>query len=317
MAIFLFIAGFVILITGANLLIEGSTSIGRRLRIPDLIVGLTIVALGTSLPELVINIFASAQDQTDLAISNVLGSNIINILVIVGFMALIRPITITGQTTSMIIPVSLSTTILLGIFVWRSIIYPGDVDTLNRWEGIVFVVLISFYLYFSIKTSIKKDDKSEDERKQILRWWIKPLAFIIAGLAGLYFGGEWIVGGAKVIAGLIGISESVVGLTIVASASSLPELVTSIIALRKNKGDLAVGNAIGSCTFNILFVLGISSIITPLPFNRESIADFIIVLFANILMFTFVFTGKGRLISRFEGALMLLSYGGFMFYVFS
>ncbi len=314
MSIFLFFAGIAVLIIGADKLVDGASDAGRRLGIPSMIIGLTILALGTSLPELIINVFASINGQTDLAISNVLGSNIVNILLIVGLTAIIRPLNIPGQTTFRDIPASLIATILLGIFVHDSVFSGTKHDYLSTTEGIIFLSLIVLYLFISVRTShsIPQDKEDESKIKRLPLW--KTISYIAIGIAGVYFGGEWVVEGASHIAILFGMSESVVGLTIVATGTSLPELVTSIAAVRKKNTDMAVGNAIGSCIFNIYLVLGISAVISPIPFLHSSIVDLTMVLIANLLMFVLIFTGKGRRISRFEGAIMVSLYIGFLVY---
>ena len=314
MEIFLFFAGIAILIFGADLLVDGASDAGRRLGIPSMIIGLTFLALGTSLPELVINVFASLDGKTGLAISNVLGSNIVNILLIVGLTAIIRPLTIPGQTTYRDIPASLIATILLGIFVHDSIFSGTEKDYLSRTEGYIFLALIVLYLFISVRTSHSTPKDKEDESKiKSLPLW-KTIAFIILGIAGVYFGGEWVVSGATHIAKLFGMSESVVGLTIVATGTSLPELVTSITAVWKKNTDMAVGNAIGSCIFNIFLVLGVSAVISPIPFLHSNTINLSMVLAANLLMFILIFTGKGRKISRFEGAIMVSLYITFLIY---
>ncbi|MFC2107744.1 calcium/sodium antiporter [Bacteroidota bacterium] len=317
MTIFLFFAGLVILVLGADKLVDGASDAGRRLGIPSMIIGLTILALGTSLPELIINVFASLGGQTDLAISNVLGSNIVNILLIVGLTAIIRPLNIPGQTTYRDIPASLVATILLGIFVHDSVFSGTSKDYLTRNEGIVFLILIAIYLFISVRTSRSiPHDTEEDSKLKVLPLW-KTILYILLGIVGVYFGGEWVVLGASHIAELIGMSESVVGLTIVAIGTSLPELVTSITAIWKKNSDMAVGNAIGSCIFNIYLVLGVSAVITPLPFHQSNVINLTMVLIANLLLFIVIFTGKGRRISRVEGVIMVGLYIAFLIYTLS
>ncbi len=314
MTIFLFFLGFVVLIVGANLLIEGATSIGKRYNISEILIGLTIVALGTSLPELIINVFASAYGETDLAISNVLGSNIINILVIIGFTAIVRPVMITPVTINRDIPVSLIATILLGIMVHDSVFTSERLNELGAADGILFLVFMAIFLWVSFKYR-QKDPQDKPGFGIIKPLWI-AIGYILAGLAGLYFGGDWIVDGVTEISVFLGMNQSEVGLTIVAAATSLPELATSIIAAIKKNNDIAVGNAIGSCIFNIFLVLGVSSLVHPMPFDSKSLGDLITVLLANLLLFIFIFTGKGRQISRMEGILMLVVYVGFIWFRF-
>lgn len=307
----LFILGFVILIGGASLLIDGASSIGNKLGIPAGITGLTIVAIGTSLPELIINVFASASGNTDLAVSNVLGSNIINILVIVGITALIRPIPVSKHTYFRDIPFSLVAIIILYILVQDTFLFKAEANALTRVDGIIFIILLIGFLYVYYRSS--KHAPPEGNTKQ------RPIAvaalFIVIGIVGLYFGGEWIVNGAVIVASDMGMDQATIGLTIIAMATSLPELVTSIVASIKGNPEMAIGNAVGSCIFNILLVLGVSSIIAPLPFLEASMTDLMVALGSTVLLVVFVYTGGGRKISRVEGGLMLLIYGGYLCYV--
>ena len=312
MEYFFFILGFVILIGGATLLIDGAANIGRRLGIPSGIIGLTIVAIGTSLPELIINVFASANGNTDLAISNVLGSNIINILVIIGITALIAPIPVFKHTYYRDIPFSLFAVGLLLFMVQGSWVPGADSGLVNNIDGIIFIVILALFLYIYYRSS-KKSAADESTGKMRPAWL--AVLFILLGVVGLYFGGEWIVSGALFVAGELGMDEATIGLTIIAMATSLPELVTSIIASIKGNPEMAIGNAVGSCIFNILLVLGVSSLISPLPFQSGSILDLIMVLVASVTLVVFVYTGKGRKISRVEGALMLMMYAGYLWWI--
>ncbi len=309
-----FILGFVILIGGATLLIEGAANIGRRLGIPEGITGLTIVAIGTSLPELIINVFASANGNTDLAVSNVLGSNIINILVIIGFTAIISPIPVFKYTYYRDIPFSLFAVGLLFFMVqdgWWAV--EGN-KVVNQLDGIILLFILMIFLYVYFRSSKNSKEVSIKQKQRPV--WL-AIIFIALGIVGLYFGGEWIVEGAVFVAGQLGMSEATIGLTIIAMATSLPELVTSIIASIRGNPEMAIGNAVGSCIFNILLVLGVSSIISPLPFHSGSMIDLIMLLVATVTLVVFVYIGKGRQISRVEGGLMLLMYGGYLFWVLS
>jgi cation:H+ antiporter len=307
-----FILGFVILIGGATLLINGAANIGMRLGIPEGITGLTIVAIGTSLPELIINVFASANGNTDLAISNVLGSNIINILVIVGITALISPIPVFKYTYYRDIPFSLFAVGLLFFMVQDSWWTSEGLKVVDNIDGIIFIVILIIFLYVYFRSS--KRSQAESIKVKARPAWL-AIIFILIGIAGLYFGGEWIVDGAIFVAGELGMSEATIGLTIIAMVTSLPELITSIIASMRGNPEMAIGNAVGSCIFNILLVLGVSSIISPLPFHSGSMIDLIVVLVATVTLVAFVYTGKGRQISRVEGGLMLLMYGGYLWWV--
>jgi len=308
----LFFFGFVILIGGASLLIDGAANIGRRLGIPAGITGLTIVAIGTSLPELIINVFATANGNTDLAISNVLGSNVINILVIIGITAIISPIPVFKHTYFRDIPFSLLAVGILFVMVQDRWFLSTHTNVVGMTDGIIFLVLLAIFLFIYYRSS-KHSPPEEKQQKQRGVWL--ALVFIMLGISGLYFGGKWIVDGAVSMAALMGMDESTIGLTVIAMATSLPELVTSIMASLKGNPEMAIGNAVGSCIFNILLVLGISSLIQPLPFQPGSLLDLIVVLIATATLVVFVYTGKGRKISRFEGGLMLGMYGGYLWFV--
>ena len=309
---FLFFFGFVILIGGASLLIDGAANIGRRLGIPPGITGLTIVAIGTSLPELIINVFATANGNTDLAISNVLGSNVINILVIIGITAIISPIPVLKHTYFRDIPFSLLAVGILFVMVQDRWFLSTHTNVVGMTDGIIFLALLAIFLFIFYRSS-KRSPPEEKKLKQRAVWL--ALGFILLGITGLYFGGKWIVEGAVSMAAIMEMDESTIGLTVIAMATSLPELVTSIIASLKGNPEMAIGNAVGSCIFNILLVLGVSSLINPLPFQPGSLLDLIMVLIATVTLVVFVYTGKGRKISRFEGLLMLGMYGGYLWYV--
>lgn len=312
MEYFLFILGFIILVGGASLLVDGASSVSKRLGIPAGIAGLTIVAIGTSLPELVINVFASIDGNTDLAISNVLGSNIINILVIIGITAIISPIPVFRQTYFRDIPFGLGASLLLFFLVQDMVIWGNEVNMLSQTDGIIFLFILALFLLVYYRSS--RNDKGLHEHTKSKSWPLS-LLFIAAGVSGLYFGGELIVDGAVFVAGDLGMDQATIGLTIVAMATSLPELVTSIIASVKGSPEMAIGNAVGSCIFNILLVLGVSSVIYPQAFMPGSILDLVFSLVAMVSLIVFVYTGSGRKISRVEGVLMIAMYAAYTWWI--
>ena len=311
MEYFLFILGFGLLIYGADLLVNGASAIGSKLNIPDTVIGLTIVALGTSLPEVVINVFASIRGDTSLAISNVLGSNMMNILLIVGTASIIYPLKITRSTTYRDIPVNFFAVILLALLINDAYFGFGEISRLGPIEGLFFLLLIIIYIVVSLR---KSKIENEPDPRSIGTPVMKSLLLLLLGVAMMVIGGRWIVNGTIKVSELLGISSSEVGLVVVATATSLPELATSVIAAIKKNPGIAVGNAVGSCIFNIFLVLGLSSLITPLPFDLTSTYDMLMVLLASILIFIFVFTGRGRQIERWEGILMIAIYFGYMIY---
>lgn len=303
------IVGFVLLIYGANWLVDGATSIGVRAKMSPLIIGLTIVAFGTSLPELMVNIFSCAKGSSELAIGNIVGSNTMNILLILGVSALVCPINVNRISIRRDIPAGFIATAML-YFMANDTIW-GSQHTVNWVDGIVLLLMGFAYL---LLTLLKNDDTDRSEDPQTPLSWGKTILFIVIGVVGLYLGGEFVSRNAQILARNWGMSENTIGLTVVAMATSLPELITSIVAARKGNSDIAIGNVVGSNILNIFIVLGISSLILPLKFDFTMNMQLFILFAANALMLLFVFTGKGHKISRAEGALLVLSYIGFVTY---
>lgn len=303
------IVGFVLLIYGANWLVDGATSIGIRAKMSPLIIGLTIVAFGTSLPELMVNIFSCAKGSSELAIGNIVGSNTMNILLILGVSALVCPINVNRISIRRDIPAGFVATAML-YFMANDTIW-GSQHTVNWVDGIVLLLMGFAYL---LLTLLKNDETDRNEEMQTPLPWGKTALFIVAGVVSLYLGGEFVSRNAQILARNWGMSENTIGLTIVAMATSLPELITSIVAARKGNSDIAIGNVLGSNILNIFIVLGISSLILPLKFDFTMNMQLFILFAANALMLLFVFTGKGHKISRAEGALLVLGYIGFVTY---
>ena len=305
----LLVIGFVALILGANWLVNGATSVGIRAKLSPLIIGLTIVAFGTSLPEMIVNIFSCAKGSPGLAIGNIIGSNTMNILLILGVSALIWPIDVDRISIRRDIPAGFVAT--LAIALMANDFFTGTARTINWMEGIALLLMGFAYL---LLTMLKNDPKEETEEVQGAMPWGKTVLALVAGIAGLYIGGELVSRNAQILAKQWGMSESTIGLTVVATATSLPELITSIVAALKKNSGIAIGNVLGSNILNIFMVLGVSALITPLPFDPMLNKQLLILFAANVLMLMFVFTGKGRKISRWEGALLVLGYVGFMWF---
>ena len=303
----LLIAGFVALILGANWLVNGATSVGVRAKLSPLIIGLTIVAFGTSLPEMIVNVFSCIKGSPGLAIGNIIGSNTMNILLILGVSALIWPIDVSRISIRRDIPVGFVATI--AIFLMANYLFPVQSNSINWVEGAVLLLMGIAYL---LLTFLKKDPQEETEEVQQAMPWGKTILSLLFGIGGLYLGGELVSNNAQILARNWGMSESTIGLTVVATATSLPELITSIVAAIKKNSGIAIGNVLGSNIMNIFMVLGVSALITPLPFEPMMNKQLVILFVANALMLLFVFTGKGRKISRWEGALLTLGYIGFM-----
>ena len=307
--ILLLAAGFVALILGANWLVNGATSVGVRAKLSPLIIGLTIVAFGTSLPEMIVNVFSCAKGSPGLAIGNIIGSNTMNILLILGVSALVWPIDVSRVSIRRDIPVGFVAT--LAITLMANFFFTEQAHTINWIEGVVLLVMGVGYLVLTI---MKKDPQEENEGTQQAMPWGKTILLLVFGIAGLWLGGELVSDNAQILARNWGMSESTIGLTIVATATSLPELITSVVAALKRNSGIAIGNVLGSNIMNIFMVLGVSALITPLPFDPMMNKELMILFVANILMLLFVFTGKGRKISRWEGALLTLGYVGFMWF---
>lgn len=299
----LLIIGFVLLIKGADFFVEGSSSLARFLKIPSVIIGLTIVAMGTSAPEASVSINAALAGNNDIAVSNIIGSNIFNGLVVVGICAFISGFKTNKDILKRDMPVNILITAILCVMI-------AD-GRLSRLEGILLLAGMIFYIVNMILSALKTRSSYPDEKSMPL---YKSLIFIAGGLVAVIFGGNLVVNNASQIAVSFGVSQNFIGLTIVAIGTSLPELVTSIVATRKGDSGLALGNAIGSNIFNILFILGMSSTISPLHILSESVIDCAILLVSGILLFVFAYTRKSM--NRTEGAICVLSYIGYTAYLF-
>lgn len=308
-AIIILIAGFVLLIKGADFFVEGSSSVAKKLRVPPIIIGLTIVAMGTSLPELAVSVTASLAGNNAIAISNVVGSNFFNLIVVCGTCALFAPLAIKKSTLKQDFPLAIGCGVLLLIVGYMGM-------ELGRVDGIIFLLIFAAYMAFLLRQALKaratsKEDEAAEEKKTIPVWLC--IIYIVGGIAAIKFGGDFVVNGASVIAKGLGFSDNLIGLTIVAVGTSLPELVTSVVASRKNEVDMALGNVLGSNIFNILLILGTASVISPMTFVMENIIDIIILTAVSVLVYIFAWTREK--IERKEGIVMLATYVIFMIYI--
>lgn len=309
----LLVIGFVLLIKGADFFVEGSSSVAKRLRVPSLIIGLTIVAMGTSLPECAVSVTASMSGNNALAVSNAVGSNIFNLMVVCGFCALFTPLAVDKSTLKREFPFSIFCALLLGVLGYMGM-------TLGRIDGVILLVIFIAFLVWMVKSALSaragkagEELAGEDsEEIQILPVW-KCIVFIVGGAIAIKFGGDFVVDGASTIAAGFGLSQNLIGLTIVALGTSLPELVTSIVAARKNEVDMALGNVIGSNIFNILFVLGIAATLSPITFIMENVIDIALLVAMSLLVLVFAWSKEQ--IRRVEGAIMLAIYGGYLVYI--
>lgn len=306
--LFLLIVGFGALILGANWLVNSATSIGVKAKLSPLIIGLTIVAFGTSLPEMVVNVFSCIKGSPGLAIGNIIGSNTMNILLILGVSSMIFPIDVSRISIRRDIPVGFIAT--FAITLMANDFFRGTSGTINWVEGLVLLLMGFGYLYLTFKQGGSEEFTEGQESMS----WGKTIIELVFGIVGLYIGGELVSRNASILAINWGMSESTVGLTIVATATSLPELITSVVAALKKNSAIAIGNVLGSNILNIFMVLGVSSLITPLPFDTKMNQQLMILFAANAIMLTTVFTGKGRKISRFEGGILTLGYVAFMLF---
>ena len=310
--LFLLILGFVALILGANWLVNGATSIGVRAKMSPLIIGLTIVAFGTSLPEMIINVFSCIKGSPGLAIGNIIGSNTMNILLILGVSSMVFPIDVSKVSIRRDIPAGFVAT--FAITLMANDFFRGTSATINWVEGIVLLAMGAGYLWITFKKSTENQESLGDSETPKALPLGKTIIQLVLGVIGLYIGGELVSRNAQILALSWGMSESTVGLTVVATATSLPELITSVVAALKKNSSIAIGNVLGSNILNIFMVLGVSSLITPLPFDMRMNHQLMILFCANAIMLATVFTGKGRKISRFEGSLLTLGYVAFMLF---
>lgn len=308
MSLLLFIAGMVLLIVGSNWLVDGASSLARRFNISDLVIGLTIVAFGTSSPELIVNLFASFNGNTDIAIGNVVGSNIFNTLAILGLTAIVTPIAVKSTTVWKEIPFSILAVLVMAFMANDMLIDGKFKDIISRIDG--FILLCFFSIFMAYTFALAKSSGPLKEVTTVEMSLLKAIIFIITGLAGLFFGGKFLVEGAVSIARFLGISEAVIGLTVVAAGTSMPELATSVVAAIKKKSDIAIGNVVGSNIFNIFFVLGISASIRPIPLATDNSSNFdmIFLIIMSMLLLIFVFLGKEKKINRLEGAIFFLAF---------
>ncbi|WP_251623959.1 calcium/sodium antiporter [Odoribacter lunatus] len=303
--IILLFAGFVILIYGADKLVDGGSALAARLNIPNIVIGLTVVAFGTSTPELVVNVISSVQGRSALALGNVLGSNIFNILAILGITAVIYPIGIKKTTTWVEVPMALFASILLFVTFCNDHWPVPASYVISRTEGIIFLCFFLVFVTYTLMLARKGECETIDIKPYSI---LRALLFIIVGIAGLITGGELLVKGAVSLAEAAGISQRVIAITILSVGTSLPELATSLVAARKKNVDMAIGNVVGSNLFNTFLILGTSAVIRPIPMSCADLTDIFVNILATLLLFLFIFTGKGRRIEKWEGIIFILLY---------
>ena len=304
----LFVLGIFFLIKGADYLIDGASSIAKKLGVPTLVIGLTIVAFGTSTPELIVSVMAAIRQVGDVAFGNVVGSNIANILLILGVSAIIGNLKVQHSTTWKEIPFSLLAAAALLVFSVAHKI-DGLGQMIYRFEGMILLLFFLIFMYYVIEMAHRNKGHMEDKNMKVkLRSPIISWSMISVGLIGLYFGGRWVVEGATFIAQQWGLSQLLISSTVVAIGTSLPELVTSIVATRKGDVDLAIGSVVGSNIFNILWILGVSALIYPIQLPNSAIVDVFFLFVATALLFASMFMGKRHELERWQGIIFVTSY---------
>lgn len=311
--IIMLLAGLALILFGANWLVDGSSSIAKRFGISEFVIGLTIVGIGTSSPEMVVSFMSSLQGKADMAIGNIVGSNIFNTLMILGITALVAPMAITKNNLKRDIPLNIVVTVLLIILGMNFTLFGKGQDQISRLDGAILLSVFAWYLW----TSFKSDQGDASEEGEGIKEYKTGLSVIMiaAGLAGLIFGGRLFVNSATELAKMFGVSDKFIAITVMAAGTSMPELATCVVAALKGRGQLALGNVLGSNISNILLILGGASLIAPLSFNGMTPVDLGLVLISAIIIFASAFMFKKREIDRYEGVIFLLLEIGYMWYL--
>ena len=315
MDILLLIVGLGLILAGANFLTDGSAALAQRFRVPEFIIGLTVVAVGTSTPELVVSVLSAIGGQSDVAIGNVVGSNIFNVFVILGVCALIRPVPLTAGNIRRDIPFGVLVSLLLLALAQDSLLCKGAADRIGRLDGVAMLALYILLMWYTIRKTKRPEATAPTEgSKAPMAAWLAAV-MIVGGLAGLVFGGEMFLRSATSIARSLGVSESVIAITLVAGGTSLPELASSLVSLFKGKAEMALGNVIGSNIANILLILGVSATIHPLSMGGITVWDLLMVLLSSVVVFLAAFTFKRKAIDRWEGVLFVTIYAVYIWYL--
>lgn len=316
LSIILLLVGLVILIIGGDVFIKGSASLARKMKISPIVIGLTVVAFGTSVAELVVNILAALKGTPDLAIGNILGSNIANVLLVLGVAALIRKLTIKEGTAWKELPFSILAVVVLFIM-GNDLLFNGgaSANLLTRGDGLVLIGFFLIFIYYTYGLS-----KAEGESSNVKVYsWLLSIVYILLGIGGIILGAKFMVDNGIEIASLLGVSELLIGVTVVAIGTSLPELVTAGIAAYRGHDDLVIGNIVGSNIFNVLWVLGLTPIISPIRMNTQANTDMLVAIGSVVLLFVFMFIGRKHhryKLTRWQGASFLLLYVAYMVFVF-
>lgn len=309
--VLLLLAGLFLIVKGADWLVDGSSGVARRFGLSEFVIGLTIVGMGTSAPEMVVSFIGAIQGNADIAIGNVVGSNIMNTLLVLGVTALILPMAVTSSNKKRDIPVNIFITALLIVLGLERTFFGFGTDGLSRWDGAILIAFFLLYMWMSFKGNKPDEDEAPARQRSI---WL-CLLMIAAGLAGLIVGGNLFVDNATEIAHALGVSDKFIAITILAGGTSMPELATCVVAAAKKKGQLALGNIIGSNVFNILLILGGSALITPLSFEGMNYVDLGVLLASALALASALFIGKRDKIDRLDGCLFLVIWAGYMAYL--
>lgn len=311
LAIFLILAGLAILIFGAKFLVSGAASLARKMGVSPLIVGLTVVAFGTSAPELIVNVFSALKGSADIAIGNIIGSNIVNILLILGISAVIVPLTVQRSTVWREIPFALLASILV-YTMGNDMLFDGNAfNAITRTDGFSLIAIFIIFMFYIFGLSKEKNGKQKEEKIKMYSYPIS-VVYTIIGITMLFFGGKILVDNAIILAKMAGLSEALIGLTIVAVGTSLPEMATSIVAAIHKHSDIAIGNIVGSNIFNVFWILGLTGTMLQLPFNPATNVDVLVSVGATVILFMAMFIGKRHLLERWQGVMMILMY---VFYI--
>jgi len=320
--IVLITVGFVLLIKGADFLVNGASSLAKRFNVSDIAIGLTVVAMGTSMPELVVNMIAGGEtdgvsNTADVAFGNIIGSNIFNIFCILGIAAVIYPLTVHKNALWKEVPYSLVATFVFFVLVNDTMFFGSEVSGLSRWDGVILLIMFCGFLGYIFMNMTRNSDENDSGDDIEVYGSLKTTLMLVFGLFGLIFGGQLIVESAVEIAESFGVSEKLIGLTILAAGTSLPELATSAVAAFQKKSDLAVGNIVGSNIFNLLLILGATSLVhSPLNYNTALNTDLYIVMLGTLMLFIFMFTMNKYKLDRAEGVIYLLGYVAYMTFLF-
>lgn len=313
-ATLLLFLGFAILIKGADFLVNGASSIAKKNGISNLAIGLTVVAFGTSLPELIVSLFAAIDGKNDASFGNVIGSNVFNLLFILGVSGLIYPLVVQRNTVKYEVPLSLLAAGILFVLINDKMLWGSDNDTLSRVDSFILLIFFGLFLFYIYKTMTSSSEIDEGEPIKLYSN-VASVLMIIAGLAALIGGGKLVVDNAIDIAHHFGLSERFIGLTILAAGTSLPELATSAVAAYRRNTDIAIGNVVGSNIFNIFFILGITGTVSPIPYNSIMNMDIYILGASTVLLMIFMFTLNTRKLDRWEAAIMLVLYVAYTMYL--